>query len=67
MAAIIYTDIARDGVLEGLNLAATAALAAKTSIPVIASGGLASLQDVAALLLARERQAGRRDRRARAL
>jgi phosphoribosylformimino-5-aminoimidazole carboxamide ribotide isomerase len=49
-AAIIYTDIARDGVLEGLNLAATAALAAKTSIPVIASGGLASLRDVAALL-----------------
>jgi len=50
VAAIIYTDIARDGVLEGLNLAATAALAAKTSIPVIASGGLASLDDVAALL-----------------
>jgi len=50
IAAIIYTDIARDGVLEGLNLAATAALAAKTSIPVIASGGLASLEDVAALL-----------------
>ena len=50
VAAIIYTDIARDGVLEGLNLAATAALAAKTSIPVIASGGLASLEDVAALL-----------------
>lgn len=49
VAAIIYTDIARDGVLEGLNLEATAALAAKTPIPVIASGGLASLEDIRAL------------------
>ena len=50
IAAIIYTDIERDGVLKGLNLPATAALAAETSIPVIASGGLASLADVEALL-----------------
>ena len=50
VAAIIYTDIERDGVLKGLNLPATAALAAVTSIPVIASGGLASLADVEALL-----------------
>jgi phosphoribosylformimino-5-aminoimidazole carboxamide ribotide isomerase len=50
VAAIIYTDIERDGVLKGLNLPATAALAASTSIPVIASGGLASLDDVRALL-----------------
>ncbi len=50
VAAIIYTDIERDGVLKGLNLPATAALAAETSIPVIASGGLASLDDVEALL-----------------
>lgn len=50
VAAIIYTDIERDGVLMGLNLPATAALAAVTSIPVIASGGLASLDDVEALL-----------------
>jgi len=50
VAAIIYTDIERDGVLKGLNLAATAELARATSIPVIASGGLASLDDVKALL-----------------
>ncbi|MDX2156967.1 MAG: 1-(5-phosphoribosyl)-5-[(5-phosphoribosylamino)methylideneamino]imidazole-4-carboxamide isomerase [Hyphomicrobiaceae bacterium] len=50
VAAIIYTDIERDGVLMGLNLPATAALAAVTSIPVIASGGLASMADVEALL-----------------
>ena len=50
VAAIIYTDIARDGVLEGLNLEATARLARATSIPVIASGGLASLDDIRALV-----------------
>jgi phosphoribosylformimino-5-aminoimidazole carboxamide ribotide isomerase len=50
VAAIIYTDIERDGVLKGLNFPATAALAAETSIPVIASGGLASMADVEALL-----------------
>ena len=50
VAAIIYTDIARDGVLKGLNLAATAELAQAVSIPVIASGGLASIDDVRALL-----------------
>jgi phosphoribosylformimino-5-aminoimidazole carboxamide ribotide isomerase len=50
VAAIIYTDIARDGVLAGLNLEATLALARAVSIPVIASGGLASLDDVRALL-----------------
>jgi phosphoribosylformimino-5-aminoimidazole carboxamide ribotide isomerase len=50
VAAIIYTDIARDGVLAGLNLEATAALARAISIPVIASGGLTSIEDVRALL-----------------
>jgi len=50
IAAIIYTDIARDGLLKGLNLEATIALANAVSIPVIASGGLASLDDVRALL-----------------
>ena len=50
VAAIIYTDIDRDGVLKGLNLPATAELAAATSIPVIASGGLAGLDDIEALL-----------------
>ena len=50
VAAIIYTDVARDGVLVGLNLEATSALAHQTSIPVIASGGLAGIEDVEALL-----------------
>jgi phosphoribosylformimino-5-aminoimidazole carboxamide ribotide isomerase len=51
VAAIIYTDIARDGLLKGLNIEATLALAQKLSIPVIASGGLASLADVERLLM----------------
>jgi phosphoribosylformimino-5-aminoimidazole carboxamide ribotide isomerase len=46
VAAIVYTDIDRDGVFAGLNLDATLALAEAVSIPVIASGGLASLADV---------------------
>lgn len=50
VSAIIYTDIARDGVLKGLNIEATLELAAAISIPVIASGGLASLEDVKRLL-----------------
>jgi phosphoribosylformimino-5-aminoimidazole carboxamide ribotide isomerase len=50
VAAIIYTDIARDGMLKGLNLDATIALADAVSIPVIASGGLASIDDIKALL-----------------
>jgi phosphoribosylformimino-5-aminoimidazole carboxamide ribotide isomerase len=50
VAAIIHTDIDRDGVLQGLNLPATAELARATSIPVIASGGLAGLADIEALL-----------------
>jgi phosphoribosylformimino-5-aminoimidazole carboxamide ribotide isomerase len=50
IAAIIFTDIARDGLLSGLNLEATIALADSISVPVIASGGLASIADVKALL-----------------
>lgn len=50
VAAIIFTDIDRDGVLEGLNLEATSDLARKTAIPVIASGGLSSIADIKALL-----------------
>jgi phosphoribosylformimino-5-aminoimidazole carboxamide ribotide isomerase len=53
VAAIIYTDIARDGLLKGLNLDATIALADAVTIPVIASGGLASLDDVRALMAPR--------------
>src|SRR5690606_22600902 len=46
VAAIIYTDIDRDGVLAGINWESTIALAEAVSIPVIASGGLASLDDI---------------------
>jgi phosphoribosylformimino-5-aminoimidazole carboxamide ribotide isomerase len=56
VAAIIYTDVARDGMLKGLNLDATIALAESVSIPVIASGGLASIEDVQALLAPRARK-----------
>ena len=50
VAAIVHTDIARDGVLEGLNLDAAAAIARAVTIPVIASGGLAGIEDVKRLL-----------------
>lgn len=50
VAAIIYTDISRDGVLAGLNVEATLALAEAVAVPVIASGGLASIEDVRRLL-----------------
>lgn len=46
VSAIIYTDIDRDGILAGLNMEATLALANAVSIPVIASGGLASMADI---------------------
>src|SRR5580698_200934 len=50
VAAVVYTDVSRDGMLKGLNLDATIALADAVSLPVIASGGLASLDDVRALV-----------------
>ncbi|WP_415683527.1 1-(5-phosphoribosyl)-5-[(5-phosphoribosylamino)methylideneamino]imidazole-4-carboxamide isomerase [Breoghania sp.] len=50
VSAIIYTDIDRDGVLKGLNIPSTLELADAVSIPVIASGGLASIEDVKRLL-----------------
>jgi phosphoribosylformimino-5-aminoimidazole carboxamide ribotide isomerase len=53
VAAIVYTDVARDGMLKGLNLDSTIALAEAVSIPVIASGGLASIDDVRSLLTPR--------------
>ncbi len=46
VAAIVYTDIARDGMLQGINWDGTIALAKAVSIPVIASGGLASMADI---------------------
>ena len=46
VAAIIFTDISRDGMMEGANIESTAALARAVSIPVIASGGVNSVQDI---------------------
>jgi phosphoribosylformimino-5-aminoimidazole carboxamide ribotide isomerase len=56
IAAIIYTDVERDGMMQGLNLDASIALADAVSIPVVASGGLASLDDVRALTAPRARK-----------
>lgn len=50
VATVIYTDIDRDGLLQGANIAATAELASALSIPVIASGGVSNLQDLVALM-----------------
>lgn len=50
VAAIIFTDVDRDGVLKGLNIEATLSLANAVNIPVIASGGLASMDDIRRLL-----------------
>ena len=54
VAAILFTDIDGDGLLKGVNVAATAALARGLSIPVIASGGVGSIADIDALLAAKE-------------
>jgi phosphoribosylformimino-5-aminoimidazole carboxamide ribotide isomerase len=54
VAAIIFTDIARDGMLGGVNVDATAALARAVKIPVIASGGVAGIEDIEGLKAARE-------------
>ncbi|WP_297491986.1 1-(5-phosphoribosyl)-5-[(5-phosphoribosylamino)methylideneamino]imidazole-4-carboxamide isomerase [Acidocella sp.] len=56
IAAIIYTDIARDGMKTGLNLAETKALAAAVALPIIASGGVASVGDIIALRSAAAQQ-----------
>ncbi len=47
--AIIYTDIGRDGMLTGINIEATVALARKLTVPVVASGGISNLEDIRAL------------------
>jgi len=49
VAAIVYTDIGRDGMLDGVNVEATVALAREVAVPVIASGGIRNLDDVRAL------------------
>jgi phosphoribosylformimino-5-aminoimidazole carboxamide ribotide isomerase len=58
VAAIVYTDIERDGMLSGINLEATVALAEAVSIPVIASGGLSDMDGLRALLDAAARARG---------
>jgi phosphoribosylformimino-5-aminoimidazole carboxamide ribotide isomerase len=58
VAAIIYTDISRDGLLQGINWDATIALAEAISIPVIASGGLGSIEDIKVLLSPRSKKLG---------
>jgi len=57
IAAIIYTDISRDGMKTGLNIPETQALAAAVKLPIIASGGVASVADIIALKSAAARQA----------
>jgi len=54
VAAILFTDVDRDGLLSGVNVAATAALARAVRIPVIASGGVAAMADIEALVAADE-------------
>ena len=54
VGAILFTDIDGDGLLKGVNVGATAALARSLSIPVIASGGVGSIADIDALLAANE-------------
>jgi phosphoribosylformimino-5-aminoimidazole carboxamide ribotide isomerase len=49
VSAIVYTDIARDGMMQGVNVEATVAMADASSIPVIASGGITNLDDIRAL------------------
>jgi len=58
VAALIFTDIARDGMMAGPNLEAIAALAGCTSLPVIASGGISGAEDLRALRTTAERSAG---------
>lgn len=54
VAAVLYTDVDRDGILGGVNVVATAALARALRIPVIASGGVSGMADIEALLAAHE-------------
>jgi phosphoribosylformimino-5-aminoimidazole carboxamide ribotide isomerase len=50
VAAVLYTDVDRDGLMRGVNVPATAALARKIALPVIASGGVSSIDDIKALV-----------------
>ena len=50
LSAVVYTDIDRDGMMQGVNVEATVALAATSGLPVIASGGISQLEDVRGLM-----------------
>ncbi|MBX2859156.1 MAG: 1-(5-phosphoribosyl)-5-[(5-phosphoribosylamino)methylideneamino]imidazole-4-carboxamide isomerase [Cellvibrionaceae bacterium] len=50
VSAIIYTDIARDGMMQGVNVQATVAMAQASSVPIIASGGITNMDDIKALM-----------------
>jgi phosphoribosylformimino-5-aminoimidazole carboxamide ribotide isomerase len=52
--AIIYTDISRDGMMQGVNVEATVKLASEITTPVIASGGISTLDDIKALRVVKE-------------
>lgn len=58
IAAIVYTDIERDGMLSGVNVPATVALAEAAGVPVVASGGVSSLEDLKALKTAFQDSSG---------
>lgn len=58
LAAVIYTDIGRDGMMQGANISATLALAERSSIPLIASGGIAKLADIVDLKAASKTAGG---------
>jgi phosphoribosylformimino-5-aminoimidazole carboxamide ribotide isomerase len=58
VAAIIFTDIARDGMMQGVNVEATSTLARSVSIPIIASGGVNGVQDIERLVAAEAGIAG---------
>jgi phosphoribosylformimino-5-aminoimidazole carboxamide ribotide isomerase len=60
LAGIVYTDIDRDGMLQGLNVQATVALSVEAGMDVIASGGLHTTEDLAALQAAVSAQSGAR-------
>ncbi len=49
VSAIVYTDISRDGMMQGVNVEATVAMAGASGIPVIASGGITDMKDIKAL------------------
>lgn len=51
VSSIVYTDIARDGMMQGVNIGATANLAKQTLIPIIASGGITNIKDISGLLI----------------